>query len=378
MPRGPRREETILLESPILSPIVLYLALAVGAAGVALALPRKGAGAQVLGALLAAAGAGALFGALAHVAGEERPNAFFYVFAFIALGASLRVITHPRPVYAALYFILTILSTAGLFLLLAAEFMTFALIIISAGAILITYLFVIMLATEAPSAEAVESLKEYDARSREPVVATAVGFIVLAIFTGWMARGVPALPPPGTGSDHLALLRMPGKVQEAFAQVGLSDHALPLAPAPADGGPPAGASVYYPAEGQAVLVLADAPRFETLLENARAAARGEDVTADAQRLPAEAAALIVGEVIRNADGTATVVARFPQTLRVTNTEGIGLELIGGHPLALEMAGIILLMALVGAVVLARKRIDLEQAEKLAAATGTLGAPGGAQ
>jgi NADH-quinone oxidoreductase subunit J len=368
-------EETILLESPILSPIVLYLALAVGAAGVALALPRKGAGGQVLGALIAAAGAGLLLGALAFVAGEARPNAFFYVFALIALGASLRVITHPRPVYAALYFILTILSTAGLFLLLAAEFMTFALIIIYAGAIVITYLFVIMLATEAPSEGAAESLKDYDSLSREPVVATAVGFIVLAIFTGWMARGVPALPPPGAGAPENALLHLPGKVQDAFAEVGLTEHAAPLAPAPMDGVASAGTSVYYPAEGQAVLLLADAARFETLLENARAAARGEDVSTDAQRLPDEAAALIVGEVNRNADGTATVVARFPGTLRVTNTEGIGLELVGGHPLALEMAGIILLMALVGAVVLARKRIDLEQAEKWAAATGTLGAPG---
>ena len=62
----------------------------------------------------------------------------------LGVGSAIRVITHPHPVYAALYFILTIIAMAGLILLLSAEFMAFAVIIVYAGAILVTYLFVIM------------------------------------------------------------------------------------------------------------------------------------------------------------------------------------------------------------------------------------------
>ena len=63
---------------------------------------------------------------------------------------AIRVVTHPKPVYSALYFVLTVFASAGLFVLLWAEFMAAALVLIYAGAILVTYVFVIMLAAEAP------------------------------------------------------------------------------------------------------------------------------------------------------------------------------------------------------------------------------------
>src|SRR3954454_5088946 len=74
---------------------------------------------------------------------------YFWIFAAIALLGALRVITHTKPVYSALYFVLTVFASAGLFLLVHAEFMAAALILTYAGAILITYVFVIMLAAEA-------------------------------------------------------------------------------------------------------------------------------------------------------------------------------------------------------------------------------------
>ena len=86
--------------------------------------------------------------ALSAVAAEHRPNVFFWVFAMVAIVAAARMVTHGRPVYSALYFIAVVVSSAGLFLLLGAEFMAFALIIVYAGAILITYLFVLMLAQQ--------------------------------------------------------------------------------------------------------------------------------------------------------------------------------------------------------------------------------------
>src|SRR2546421_9650034 len=103
---------------------------------------------------------------------------YFWISAAVAVAGARRVITHPRPVYSALYFVLTVMASAGLFVLMWAQFMAAALVLIYAGAILVTYVFVIMLASEAAPAGAGmrQQLAEHDAISREPVVASAVGF----------------------------------------------------------------------------------------------------------------------------------------------------------------------------------------------------------
>jgi NADH-quinone oxidoreductase subunit J len=146
----------------IINPYMLYGLCVLGALGVCLSLPRRGISPQVLGALIASLAGGLLLLGLGATNPGALPNIYFYIFSLVALGAALRVITHPRPVYAALYFVLTVIATAGLFLILSAEFMAFAMIIVYAGAILITYLFVIMLATQSPQEGEVEVLTEYD------------------------------------------------------------------------------------------------------------------------------------------------------------------------------------------------------------------------
>ena len=82
------------------------------------------------------------------------------------------MITQRNPVHAALCFALVVLSTCGLFLLQAAPFLMAATIIIYAGAIVVTFLFVIMLAQQA-------GLSNADQRSREPLLATLAGFVLL-------------------------------------------------------------------------------------------------------------------------------------------------------------------------------------------------------
>ena len=71
------------------------------------------------------------------------------------------MITSRNPVYAALWFALATLSTCGLFLLQSAPFLAAATIIVYAGAIIVTFLFVIMLAQQAGATV-------YDQRSRQP------------------------------------------------------------------------------------------------------------------------------------------------------------------------------------------------------------------
>jgi NADH-quinone oxidoreductase subunit J len=130
--------------------------------------------------------AGLIFAAVlvryAAGAGGSGLNAYFWIFSTIGLVGAIRVITHPKPVYSALYFVLTVFATAGLFLLLWAEFMAAALVLIYAGAILVTYVFVIMLAAEAaPAGAAARGLSDHDAVAREPVLACAVGFALMGV-----------------------------------------------------------------------------------------------------------------------------------------------------------------------------------------------------
>lgn len=388
--------------SPILSPIILYAGLALGALGVALAMPRRGLNPQMIGALVAGIAVGAVLIALAVVglrAGEGLPGAFFYVFALIGLGSALRVITHQRPVYAALYFVLTIIASAGLFLLLAAEFMTFALVIIYAGAILITYLFVIMLATEAPTEETLEALSEYDAVSREPIAATVVGFALLGALSGMLAFGVPGLPGPEGASPAQGLARLPGKVRAFVEGLGVADEVAPAAFLPDRLAGPLTSperveeyNTWRRSHSQIILTSAGGEGTVGLvqlvpLDPGSFKARYEASLTD----PDDEAGLPSALMDRIAEipglpayfedsvtGLATLTVALPEALAPTNIETVGLALVGEHPLSLELAGVILLLAMVGAVVLARKQTEVEEERKaLAAHRLGLGVEGGA-
>jgi NADH-quinone oxidoreductase subunit J len=141
------------------------------------------------GAILLLAGLTLLFLLVHHAYRVARQEAtlhsiYFWIFAAIALFGAVRVITHRRPVYSALYFVLTVFATAGLFVLLLAQFMAGALVIIYAGAILITYVFVIMLAVQAPTPEsstAAQQMADYDDVSRDPFVASFIGFVLMGV-----------------------------------------------------------------------------------------------------------------------------------------------------------------------------------------------------
>lgn len=69
----------------------------------------------------------------------------FYAFAIATLGAALGVITARNPVHASLYLVLTFVSTAALWILLQAEFLGMALILVYVGAVMVLFLFVVMM-----------------------------------------------------------------------------------------------------------------------------------------------------------------------------------------------------------------------------------------
>ncbi|MFB6349112.1 NADH-quinone oxidoreductase subunit J [Moraxella marmotae] len=69
----------------------------------------------------------------------------FYVLAAVAIFASLRVVMHANPVYAILSMIVSLLAVAGIFFILGAPFAGILEIIVYAGAILVLFVFVIMM-----------------------------------------------------------------------------------------------------------------------------------------------------------------------------------------------------------------------------------------
>jgi NADH-quinone oxidoreductase subunit J len=72
-------------------------------------------------------------------------NIVFYVLAFILMYAAVRVITTRNPVYAALNLVLAFFTAAGIWLLLEAEFLAIALVLVYVGAVMVLFLFVVMM-----------------------------------------------------------------------------------------------------------------------------------------------------------------------------------------------------------------------------------------
>src|SRR2546426_2472769 len=73
---------------------------------------------------------------------------FFYVFAALTLLCGLLVVVNPfsrNPVTSAMFLVLTIISLAGLFVLLHASFLAAVQVLVYAGAVMVLFLFVIML-----------------------------------------------------------------------------------------------------------------------------------------------------------------------------------------------------------------------------------------
>jgi len=72
-------------------------------------------------------------------------EAIFYLFATVLVVAALMVITARNPVHSVLFLVLSFVNGAGLFLLAGAEFLAFTLILVYVGAVMVLFLFVVMM-----------------------------------------------------------------------------------------------------------------------------------------------------------------------------------------------------------------------------------------
>lgn len=75
----------------------------------------------------------------------EIQSVVFYLFATILVASALAVITVRNPVHAALFLVLTFFTSAAVWLLLEAEFLAITLVLVYVGAVMVLFLFVVMM-----------------------------------------------------------------------------------------------------------------------------------------------------------------------------------------------------------------------------------------
>ena len=205
------------------------------------------------------------FAATGRTLGCVGEDAVFLTVAGIAVISGLATIVTRSPVYSAIWFAMALAGVSGVLLVLGAQFLGVATIVVYAGAILVMFLFVLMLAQ--PS-----GMAPYDRVSNEPMLAAAAGAVLLGLLTLSIGRLSAAEPA--------SCCRMPSRAQAAATT-----------PSP---------------DGQRTDGEALSGRIAT------ATASGET-------------------------GDANEVAR------------LGAELFGRHLFAVEVAGVLLLVALVGSI-----------------------------
>jgi NADH-quinone oxidoreductase subunit J len=161
-----------------LSPgMILAGAVTAAAASLWLLLPRgsESRAARWLGLLLGAA-ALAGFVATGRRLGGLGEESVFLIVSLVAIVSGAATIVTRSPVYSAIWFALALAGVAGVLLVLGAQFLGVATIVVYAGAILVMFLFVLMLAQ--PS-----GLASYDRVSSEPLLSAVAGAILLGLLT---------------------------------------------------------------------------------------------------------------------------------------------------------------------------------------------------
>ncbi len=154
---------------------VIGLATALFALGMWLLLPHGAAAGRPLGVVLVAIGLG-LYASRVPWPAHWPTTAVFYILAGITVVSAVATVSFRKPVYSAIWFGLSLVGTAGLLLFQGAQFLGVATIVVYAGAILVTFLFVLMLAQP-------EGHAFYDQISWGPRLSALTGAVMVGLLT---------------------------------------------------------------------------------------------------------------------------------------------------------------------------------------------------
>jgi NADH-quinone oxidoreductase subunit J len=286
--------------------------------------------------------------------GDLALDLFFYTFAAITLAAAGATVVQRNPVYSALYFAITVLGVCGLYLVKSASFLAAATIIVYAGAIIVTFLFVIMLAQQS-------GLADYDRRSREHIFATVAGFVLLAALLFIIEKNFsPKSDPhsvvavlkeasevtapgrfPRTGRELSDMLSSPKPGAEA-SMLKMFDH---LSAWPEAAKQKAEATKAW-AVAKALLQDNKAPQANTVLTQLyEIATRLEEAY---NRYSG-----ILSVTATNSPAQSKLSARLPGA-KADHVNELGRSLFGDYLYAVELAGTLLLVATIAAILIAQE------------------------
>jgi NADH-quinone oxidoreductase subunit J len=183
-------------------------AVVLGAIAMWLMLPRGAGKGRWIGAVFGIAALGCLASCLLPL-GYWGDNAVFWILAAVTLISAVCTVTFRSPVYCAVWFALALVGTAGIFMVQGAQFLGVATIVVYAGAILVTFLFVLMLAQ--PGGDAY-----YDRVSWEAMLAAATGAVLVGILSMTIGKlGLDNLESPDAANLQKEIL-----AQEHVAKLG--------------------------------------------------------------------------------------------------------------------------------------------------------------
>ena len=137
----------------------------------------------------------------------------FYIFAAVTVLAALNMVLQRTPVYSALSLIVVLCSLAGVYLLLEAEFLAVIQVIVYAGAIMVLFVFVIMLLNAG-----------HEAPSHRSRMAKWLGAPLIGAFLAEMVMVIRDQFPPAAGA-------VPGHLDGSPAAIGnllFRNYALPF------------------------------------------------------------------------------------------------------------------------------------------------------
>jgi NADH:ubiquinone oxidoreductase subunit 6 (subunit J) len=345
-----------------------------GTAGLYFLLPRPRGRRVAVGLFLCVAAAAVAAAFVVNTFGKPTADlvgrVLFWLFAAGAVLFGVVLVAQRNPARGAIAFAFVILSTCGLFLLLAAPFLMAATVIIYAGAIIVTFLFVLMLSqTGAPSDE--------NDRSREPLLGSLAGFAFagLVLFTLYLSSPAatatddaprPLPVPPLTDADRVSLR----EAADALDRAARTTDAKELGRLAREARVRLGEVVGY-APGETP--PPDAPTRPTVQERLRPAqadVRTRAIIGQADQLRGKAKAVSdrLDNVLLGPNPNPDAVRPDLRTLRddtvllagrgelsARNVSAIGFALYSEHLLAVEMAGTLLLVATIGAVAIAQRK-----------------------
>jgi NADH-quinone oxidoreductase subunit J len=127
----------------------------------------------------------------------------FAILGAIALGAALNILVQRHPIYSALSLILTFIALAGIYIQMHAEFIAVMQIVIYTGAIMVLFIFVIMLlnAREESEQRPARRFIMYSGLVLSIALTVEVSLVVFKGFTGY---GIILAPPVGTLTGNTA------------------------------------------------------------------------------------------------------------------------------------------------------------------------------